>query len=440
MSNFAYTARTRAGEKIEGSIQAADKRVALLQLEKKGYVPVSVKEQDTIAPPKPPGGNLKSPLTERESESTRTPKGRRKAASTTSEDKPTLFAWQRRMSLRDLLFFTREMSDLLASGMTLGEALHTLSNRKTNAVQDRIIATLRDDIIQGASLSEALSHHPESFGTLHTSMVQAGEASGTLPEVLERLCKHYERVQDAQEKVLTAMVYPAVIILVGLGTVIFSMIYVIPRFTAIFEDLESELPASTQLLKTLSDGLINYWWLLLILIVTLAIMGRRAVATPVGRRVWDGFKLRVPVVKNIVKANAFGHFARTLGTLLNNGVPVLGALSIVENTVGNEIIREEIADARERVTDGATISSPLAEGRVFPRLLTDMLAVGEKSGNMSGALMHIANRYDRELDRTVKIFTTVLEPLMILIMAALVGFVAISMLSAVFGMTSGLSP
>lgn len=465
MPSFAYIARTREGEKVQGAVQANDRRSAVHQLERQGYVPVSVNESTKLARP-PRGAKLdaasaavkksaakksaakkaagKTPS--RRGASVRKSTGRARAAGKPGSRAGkgglslTLPSRRQRMNMREVLLFTREMSDLLSSGMTLGEALNTLSKRNISKSQDAIVAELRDDIVQGASLSEALSKHPDSFSSLYTSMVRAGEASGTLPEVLVRLCFHYERVQEAREKVLMALVYPSIIMLVGAGTVIFSMVFVIPRFTAIFEDLESELPASTQLLADMSEGLVNYWWIVILAGIGGYILFRRAIETDRGRHVWDGLQLRVPIIKNIICANAFAHFARTLGALLNNGVPVLNALSIVEKTVDNSIIVDEIRDARERVTDGSTISGPLSQGKVFPRLLTDMLAVGEESGNIGGALEHIANRYDRELDRTVKIFTTVLEPIMILLMAGVVGFIAVSMLSAVFGMTSGLNP
>lgn len=443
MPSFAYTARTREGEKVQGAVQANDRRSAVHQLERQGYVPVSIRESAKSAK-SPRGENAagaKAPrAAPRKSAGAKNPAGKPAARTGGGGLSLSLPSRRLRMNLREVLLLTREMSDLLASGMTLGDALNTLSKRQASRSQDAIIAALRDDIVQGASLSEALGKHPDTFSALYTSMVRAGEASGTLPEVLERLCKHYERVQEAREKVLMALVYPSIIMLVGAGTVIFSMVFVIPKFTAIFEDLESELPASTQLLADLSDGLVTYWWIVILALIGAYILFRRAIDTPRGRHLWHGFQLRVPVIKNIICANAFAHFARTLGALLNNGVPVLNALSIVENTVGNSIIVDEIRDARERVTDGSTISGPLSQGKVFPRLLTDMLAVGEESGDIGGALHHIANRYDRELDRTVKIFTTVLEPIMILLMAGVVGFIAISMLSAVFGMTSGLNP
>jgi len=457
MASYLYVARTRAGEKIEGNLNAHDRRTALTQLERMGYVPVSVKEEDAggTAPSREAPKKEKKEKTPRKAfakfpkrpkakaKPKRAPKptqGEGSADASVGVSIPGLGGRGPKMNLREVLLFTQEMSDLLASGMTLGNALTTLSRRKTSKSQDAILASLRDDIVQGSSLSEALSDHPRTFSNLYINMVRAGEASGTLPDVLERLAHHQARVQDAQEKVMMALVYPAIIMLVGAGTLIFSILFVIPRFTAIFDELDSKLPASTQFLANVSHFLLNYWWLIIIAVVAGVIGFRRLIATPAGRRWWDGVQLRIPVVSGIVKANAFGQFSRTLGALLSNGVPVLNALTIVEETVGNSVVSDEIRSARERVTDGSTVSGPLSEGKVFPQLLTDMLAVGEETGDMSGALMHIANRYDRELDRTVKLFTTLLEPIMILFMAGLVGLIAVSMLTAVFDMTSGLNP
>ena len=415
MPTFKYIARSRTGEKVEGSIEAQDKRTALLQIERLGQVPVSVFE-----------GGLGAPA----------------PAASAGDAKKFKLEWRRSgkasMSMREVLLFTRELSDLLASGMTLGNALHTLSRRKVSRGQDRIVTELRDQIVQGASMSNALGQWPDTFSTLYVSMVRAGEASGQLSEVLERLCHHYERVQEAREKVLMALVYPGIVLSMGVVTMIFCMIFVVPRFSSIFEELGSTLPLPTLILIKLSSVLIKYGWLLIIGIVALTMVLRRALKTPTGRRRWHRLQLRMPLIKNIIMANSFAHFARTLSTLLSNGVQVLQALAIVEDTVGNVVIAEAVRDARTRVTDGATISRPLSAGGVFPPLLTDMLAVGEESGDMSAALLHIAKRYDEELDRSVKIFTTVLEPVMILAMAILVGFVAISMLLAVFDLTSGL--
>lgn len=414
MPRFQYAARARTGEKVEGTIEAPDRRAALVAVERMGHVPISVTE-----------AGLASATT---------------AAGKTSA---SWFRFERRagrprMRQRDLLLLTRELSDLLASGMTLGNALNTLSHRRTDKAQDEIVAALRDDIIRGSALSDALNQWPETFPMLYISMVRAGEASGQLAEVLERLARHYERVQEAREKVIGALIYPSVVLIVGVATMIFTMIFVVPRFSAIFAELGSTLPLPTQMMIALSRFLLRYGWFLLGACFVGAVLLRRYVRTPSGLRQWHKLQLRLPLLRHIVTANAYAQFARTLASLLANGVPVLQALSIVEDTVGNVLIAEAIRNARNRVTDGSTISGPLAAGGVFPPLLTDMLAVGEQTGDLSSALTHIANRYEHELDRRVKIFTTVLEPVMILMMAVLVGFVAISMLLAVFDLTSGL--
>ncbi|MGD9781147.1 MAG: type II secretion system F family protein [Kiritimatiellia bacterium] len=438
MAQFRYIAKSRTGERQEGVLDAPDRRALMAQLGRMGLVPISVADAGNQAPPKP---------------ADKPPSAGKPAAKPAAVPKPSAPAaagkkWFRfeksfrahpRMKIGELLLFTSELSDLLASGMTLGAALHALAQRKTGKAQDAIVTDLRDEIVSGASLSGALSRWADSFPTLYVSMVKAGEASGQLPGVLERLVKHYERVLAAREKVGMALVYPLIVTLVGLGAMIFMMIFVIPRFSAMFEELGGRLPLPTQILIGLSKGLLKYGWVLAIgLFFGLAAL-RKTLKTPAGRDWKDRLMLKIPAVGNIVRANAFANFAHTLGTLLANGVQVLQALSIVEHTVGNAVIAQAIHEAKDRVTDGSSISRPLSQDGVFPQLLTDMLAIGEESGDMAGALEHIARRYDNELDRAVKLFTTILEPVMMLLIAVGVGFVAISMLMAVFDLTSGLN-
>jgi type II secretory pathway component PulF len=433
MPRFSYSARSTTGEKVDGTLEAPDRRMALMQLERNGLVPVSVKEAAAGAPvPAPTKTPAKSPA-----------KAPAKVASKTVA--PAKFQWNLggtqapRMNLRETLFFARELSDLLSSGMTLGNALHTLSRRKTKSDQDRMVVELRDEIIKGSSLSDALTRYPDTFSNLFVSMVRAGEASGAVNDALGRLVKHYERVLEAREKIVGAMIYPAIVLFVGVLTIVFTMTFVIPKFSVVFAELGATLPLPTRMLIAASNFMIAWGWLLAVLVAGGVILVKRYIRTEAGERRWHALMLRIPVIKKIVTANAFAQFARTLGALLTNGVPVLQALSIVENTVGNRLIAEEIHNARERVTDGSTISGPLAEGKVFPELLTDMLAVGEEAGDMSGSLQHIAQRYESDLDRSIKLMTTVLEPMMILGIALGVGFVAMSMLMAVFSLTSGLN-
>jgi type IV pilus assembly protein PilC len=409
MATFSYTARTRAGEKVDGTVEAHDKRSALLQIERSGHVPVSVKEG--------------------------APAGKE------SKQKKKLLEWRRgtrKMSTREVLIFTTELSDLLSSGMTLGNALNCLAGRDNEENSNPVVAQLRDDILQGACLSDAMAKHPGTFSQLYVSMIKAGEAGGAMDDVLRRLVTHYERVQETKEKMVGALVYPLIVMFMGFLTLVGMMIFVIPKFEKVFTDMGQALPLSTKMLIGFSRWSVRYGWLAALVMVFLLVLLNKAIKTERGRFVWDGLKLKLPLVRGIVASGTYANFARTLGSLLSNGVPVLTALSIVEQTVGNVVIGKEIRNAKDRVTDGTTISGPLAAGKIFPRMMTDMLAIGEQTGDMSGSLSHVGRRYEGELDRTLKICTTALEPMLIVVVAVMVGFVAISILQAVFSMTNGL--
>ena len=416
MPSFAYKAKDKSGQRVEGVVEANDRLTALKQVEKLGYVPISIAAGEATSVPTAAG--------------TPSPAGRFKIDLSILRRKG--------MGSREVLLFSTEISDLLASGMTLGTALTTLANRKTGNAADEVIRDLRDRIVQGSSLSDAMAQHPNAFTPLYISMVKVGEASGALSEVMTRLVEHYERIQDMKEKVIMALVYPAIVLVLGFSTLIFSMVFVIPKFTAIFAELGSTLPLPTRMLISLSHAMLAYGWLVIGLLAAGGVFLSKAVKTPTGRRRWHAFQLKIPFVRGIVANSTYANFARTLSTLLGNGVNVLQALQIVEQTVGNSIIAGEIHKARDRVTDGTTISGPLAAGKVFPPLMTDMLAIGEQTGDMTGALKHIARRYENDLNRSVKIFTTALEPILIVLVAVLVGFVAVSIVMAVFNMANGL--
>jgi type II secretory pathway component PulF len=218
------------------------------------------------------------------------------------------------------------------------------------------------------------------------------------------------------------------------------MVWLVPRFKKVFEQIDQALPGPTKFLMTCSDWLSSYKGLILLaMFILTGVMINRAVKTEKGRQWWHRFILRAPLVRGVVASGIYANFARTLGTLLSNGVPVLQALKIVERTVSNVVISREIGNARERVTDGTTISGPLAAGKVFPRIMTDMMAVGEQTGDMPGALEHVARRYENELERQLRILTSAIEPILIVLIAAIVGFIAISILMAVLDLTTGLS-
>lgn len=412
---FNYTAKDKAGLRVEGAIEANDRLTALRQVERKGLIPVSIAAGSVAARPR----ESKGPATPGMGVGLNRNKGPR-------------------MKPREVLTFSTELSDLLASGMNLGQALSTLANRKTGSAADGIIRDLRDQIIQGTTLSDSMAKHPGSFPSLYVSMVKVGEASGALAEIMLRLVEHYERMQDMREKVIMALVYPMIVLVMGIGTMIFSMVFVIPKFSAIFLEMGSTLPLPTRILISMSNGMLKYGWLIIGLIAVGMVLLKRYLQTAGGRQRWHRLQLKAPFIKGIVASSTYANFARTLSTLLTNGVPALQALTIVEKTVDNVVIAAEIRNARDRVTDGTTISGPLAAGRVFPPLMTDMLAIGEQTGDMPGALKHIAHRYENELNRNVKLFTTALEPILIVVVALLVGFIAVSIVMAVFNITSGL--
>jgi type II secretory pathway component PulF len=403
MPMFQYKAKTRAGELVSGSLAAGDRRAALAELTKLGFFPLAVDsaEADQLA-----------------------------------QDKANRY--RNRVKSRDVLMFTQQLSSLLKSGMSLSQALGTLERRSQKRALGAILSELRNGIVQGESLSDSLAKHPRTFSRFFVNLIKAGEASGSLDDVLLRLGKHQEQMAELREKVIGALIYPLIIVAVGICTIVFFMLVMVPKFSAMFKEMGTTMPLPTRILIGISDKFVSYWWIGVLLVVAGVTVYRIRARSPEGKLAIDVLKLRLPVFGNIVMANALAQFARTLATLLENGVPVLTALQIVEDTMTNRVIANEIREARTRVTDGTSISQPLSKGKVFPPLLIDMLAVGEESGAVVPALKNIADAYEQELSRMLKIFTTLLEPVIIIIMAVVVGGIVMSILMAVFSITSGI--
>ena len=403
MPTFQYKAKTRAGELVNGSLEASDRRAVLAELGKMGFFPLTV-------------------------ESTEAEQGRTKGAG----------GFRARVKPRDVLMFTQQLSTLLRSGMSLSQALGTLEKRTQRKALSVVLGELRNGIVQGGSLSDSLAKHPRLFSRFFVNLIKAGEASGSLHEVLLRLAKHQEQMAEVREKVAGALLYPLIVVGVGICTVVFFMLVMVPRFAMMFKEMGRALPLPTRILIGVSSAFTSYWWIAVLLIVAGVTLYRIRARTPEGRLALDALQLRVPVFGKILMASALAQFARTLATLLENGVPVLTALQIVEDTMTNRVIANEIREARTRVTDGTSISQPLSKGKVFPPLLIDMLAVGEESGEVVPALKNIADTYETELSRMLKVFTTLLEPAIIIFMAMVVGAIVVSVLMAVFDITSGI--
>ena len=343
------------------------------------------------------------------------------------------------MKETDVLLFTGELADLLEAGMTLGQALGALANQGDEGSAQRLVCKdLTDRIVNGEAFSEAVKHHPKTFQPLYANMIRAGEASGAMIGVLRRLVEHYERFDSMKSKIKGAMMYPAFVLVFGIGAVLLAMGFIIPRFKKVFDSLGGSLPTPTAVLMNMSDFLLEYGWMLALAIAAGVVWFGRWKKTPAGRAKVDGWKLRMPLVSGIVAAGAYSSLAFTLQTLLVNGVNVLQALKIAEDTCDNAVIAQALATARRRVTDGTTISGPLAASGAFPRMMTDMLAVGEQAGNMASSLGHIGLRYQKDMDRNIGRFTNALGPLLIGVISVGVGFIAYAIVSAVFAVSNSL--
>ena len=343
------------------------------------------------------------------------------------------------MSRVEVLLFTSELADLIEAGMTLGQALQALANQGDEGSGQRHVCTdLCDRIVRGENFSDACAHHPKTFEPLFVNMIRAAEASGAMVDVLRRLSDHYERYDSMRSKIKSAMSYPVVVLCFGILAVVAALVWIVPQFQKVFASLGAALPLPTRMLLGLSEFVVDYGWLLLAGAVAFAVWFVRWKKTPAGRLRVDRWKLRFPLIRGIVATGAYSTLAYTLKTLLQNGVNVLHALKIAEETCGNAVISQALAEARKRVTDGTSISGPLASSGVFPRMMTDMLSVGEQAGDMVGSLEHIGKRYQKDMDRNIASFTNALEPLLIIMIAGIVGFVAVAILTAVFKVSSSI--
>jgi type II secretory pathway component PulF len=427
MPQFAYKAKRRTGEIVQGVLDVPDRAAALAQIDRLGLFPVMVDGSKSApaaaaaaasASDRPAGARSRSLL----------PAALREG-----------FTRKRRPKLQELATFTQQLSNLLKSGMPLTVALHSMSHLETKGIPQQVALDLKQDVMEGKSLSDAMIKQPNVFSDLYVNMVRAGEQSGALVEVLRRLADHYERFAEVQQKFVAALIYPAIVASVGVVIVIFFMTFMLPKFMTIFEGLRVPLPWATRLLMNVSKTFSAYWWLMLLVAGVMVLLFKRFQATEEGRRKLDTWKMNAPVLGKAVKLNLFGQFARTLSTLLINGVPVLTALKITEEIVPNRIVKEAIARTREEVTDGKTIAQPLAKSKLFPQLMIDLLKIGEDTGDVPGALQNIAETYENELSIQLRVMTNLIEPAMIIVMAVMVGGLLFAVLSAMFAITSSIN-
>ncbi|HEY8428329.1 MAG TPA: type II secretion system inner membrane protein GspF [Sandaracinaceae bacterium] len=334
----------------------------------------------------------------------------------------------RRVTSLDVALATRQLATLLKSGVPLVESLSAMIDQIEKPELKTAFTQSRDRINEGSSFAAALEAHPGIFTPLYVNMVAAGEASGTLEQVLSRLADFLESQAKLKNKVTSALAYPAFMLLMGIATVSIMMVVVVPKVTAIFEDFERALPWYTRLLIFVSDVFANYWWLLGGLLVVAFIAFRRWKNTPKGRERWDRFTLDVPLFGPLILMVAVSRFARTLATLLRSGVPLLNAMEITRNVLGNTELMRVIEEARVSIREGESIAAPLKRSKRLPPIVTHMIAVGERSGQLEEMLENVADSYDAQVESKVQTLTSLLEPLLIVLLGSLSGGIAFAIL------------
>ncbi len=342
-----------------------------------------------------------------------------------------------RVKLSDLANATRQLATLLSSGLPLMDALSVLVEQEETAALKGALSSVRDSVREGASLADALKNKPKAFSQLFINMVSAGEASGTLEITLDRLADFLDEQVRFRGRISASLAYPAFMTVVGIGMLFFIFSFVMPRVVGMFQDMKQQLPLITVMLMGTVKFLSSFWWAILLVFGTGAYYFRRYARTPAGRENVDARLLRLPVFGNLIRMIAVSRFTRTLGTLLQSGVPTLAALDIVKSVVGNTVLANAIQQARENVREGEPIADPLRRSGLFPPVVVQMVAVGERSGELEKMLLKISDSFDRTVETRLTGLMALMEPVIILVMGLIIGFVVIAIMLPMLQMSSG---
>ena len=402
MPNFAYTALDAAGTQVAGVIEAGNDRLARTRLREQGLRALTVEE-------KAGGGGLSMSMS----------------------------FGKKKVKFEDRSQFTRQMATLLDAGLPLLRGLTILIEQAVNPTLKEILEDVKTQIQAGSSFSEALARHPAVFDKLYVAMVRAGEAGGVIEVVLDRLADFAERDQQLRNKVKSAMVYPAIMVMVAVIVVTILMAFVIPQFSKLFLEMGVELPLPTRILISISDVVKTYWWLGGAGAVG-AWYGFKAWAkTPSGERAWDTTRLKLPLFGELQRKSITARFTRTLGTLIQSGVPILQALEICKDTAGNVVVGEAMEYVAAKVQAGESLAIPHHSIGIFAPMVTNMIAVGEETGALDAMLNKIADNYDLIVEETVKGLTSLMEPALIVTMGVVVGFIVLALFMPLFDLTKG---
>ncbi|MDP8222165.1 MAG: type II secretion system inner membrane protein GspF [Candidatus Lernaella stagnicola] len=408
MPVYSYVALNAKGKQVKGIIDSDTAKAARAKLRAKGIFPTDINEVEAE-------------------------KGLRGKGLSMEID---IKALRGKVSLRDLAMTTRQLATLAGAGIPLVESIGALANQTEDVVLKKTLSQVREKVNEGSSFANALKDFPKIFSPLFINMVNAGENSGTLDLVLARLADFVESQVELRQKVRSAMIYPILMAVIGTGIVSYLVGFVIPKISVIFEGMDKTLPAVTVALLGVSHILGGYWYIIVALIALGVYLFRRWRNTKDGRLASDKYLLRLPIFGGLTLKIAVSRFARTLATLLKSGVPIIMAMDIVKSVVQNRVLEDAIEDAREHVKEGQSIGRPLQQSGVFPPVVIHMINVGESTGELEDMLFRVADAYESEVDATINGLTSILEPVMLLIMAGFVGFTVLAIMLPIMDMTS----
>lgn len=397
---FVYKVRDKQGQIVEGELDADNTTVVAAKLREMGYIPISIDQKDS--------GGLKKEIS----------------------------IGGNRVKVKELAIFSRQFATMINSGLSLLRSLNILAEQTESKALSEVIKEVRNDVETGSSLSAALEKHPKVFSDLYVAMVRAGEIGGNLDHVLIRVAETLEAQVELRGKVKSAMTYPVVVFTMVLLIVSAMLIFIVPMFKKLYDELGGKLPAPTQMLIGISNVVKNFWWLIAILAIG-GVFGLRAwKKTDRGEMIWDTFLIKVPIFGPLFHKVALSRFTRTLAELIRSGVPILEALDIVSQTVGNRVISAAILDVQTSVREGESIARPLLEHSVFPPMVVQMMAVGEETGAIDTMLLKISEFYDQEVAAAVDALTSLIEPLLIAVMGIAVGGMVIALYMPMFNIVN----
>jgi len=400
MTIYKYRAKKDARESVEGRIEANSEKEAVEKINLLGYIPIEIKQESPTQLPS--AGHLV------------------KASP--------------RLRSREITIFSRQLASLLKSGVPILRSLSIISEQSENRIFKSVLKNIHKDVEDGATFSSVLAQYPAIFSSLYIAMIHAGEDSGALPEVLLKIADYRTKQEDMISRIRMAMAYPILMACVGLGTVIFMLSFVMPRLTNLYRDMQQALPLPTKILLSISKGLQHWWfWIYLFLIMFFSVLIiNRYLRTKTGKIAFSIFQLHIPLIGTLILKAELARFSRTLGLLLRSGIPILKAITITIPVLGNELIKSQLYTSFKDLEQGGSLGRSLKNSKIIPIFMSNLIIVGEESGKLDEALTESADSYERDTDEAIRVMGSLLEPLMILGMGLIVGFIVVAMLLPVF--------